>query len=301
MKRLILPALMLGTMSLGAWARTLEAGVPERVALPEGLLVTEAALSPDGTFAVVSDAATTGLQRLDLATGQTRLLTAYGSLLGLQISADGKRAIYRSHVTGSDNLRRSGVESVDLSSGAVTRVAEPTRNLTGFALDNASNATAIDGARVNVKRMAGSKAQAPAAVGINRGHLVVTVGGKTTEIDPQGRGSYLWPSLSPDGTKVVYYKAQDGCFVCNLDGSDARALGYIHAPKWLDNSMIIGMQDTDDGTNITASAVVASDLQGNMQTLTDDSVIAMYPSANADATMIVFTDNAGGMYRMAIK
>ena len=38
----------------------------------------------------------------------------------------------------------------------------------------------------------------------------VTVDGKTTTIDPQGRGSYLWPALSPDGTWLYFTSDMPG-------------------------------------------------------------------------------------------
>lgn len=153
--------------------------------------------------------------------------------------------------------------------------------------------------------MAGQKVKAATAqpvVSIHYGHLEVTTpDGKTVTLDPQGRGSYLWPQLSPDGTKIVYYLARHGCFVCNLDGSDVRPLGYLHGARWINNDAVVGFQDYDDGAVTYKSAIVAADLQGTHQTLTDESIIGLNPSVSADGSRIAFATTAGELYVINLK
>ncbi|MDE6463924.1 MAG: hypothetical protein K2L16_04750, partial [Muribaculaceae bacterium] len=127
------------------------------------------------------------------------------------------------------------------------------------------------------------------------------VDGRTVTLDPQGRGSYLWPQLSPDGTKIVYYLAGRGCFVCDTDGSNVRPLGMLRAAKWLDNETIVGMNDVDDGEFITSSSIIASNLEGVRQTLTSDDVIALYPSASADGRNIAFATPEGRLFIINLK
>jgi hypothetical protein len=124
---------------------------------------------------------------------------------------------------------------------------------------------------------------------------MITVNGKTRNLSPNGNQfSYLWPSLSPDGTKVLYYLAAHGAYVCNLDGSNVRKVGQMRAPVWYDDNTIVGMMDKDDGEFIYASTIVATTLDGATQTLTDDATIAMYP--HAAAGKIAFSTPAGEAY-----
>lgn len=126
---------------------------------------------------------------------------------------------------------------------------------------------------------------------IYRGHLMVN----DKAIDPQGKGSYLWPSLSPDGSKIVYWLAGHGCFVCNLDGSNSRHLGGMRAAVWAGNDAIVGMYDLDDGRMILESRLVACDISsGEKQILTPENIIALYPAASPER--VAFTDLEGNLY-----
>ena len=124
---------------------------------------------------------------------------------------------------------------------------------------------------------------------------MITINGKTRNLSPNGNQfSYLWPSLSPDGTKVLYYLAAHGTYVCDLDGSNAHKVGKMRAPVWYDDNTIVGMLDLDDGEFIYASTIVAATLDGTTQVLTDDATIAMYP--HAVTGKIAFSTPAGEAY-----
>ncbi len=299
MKKLWISALLIGAV-LPMGARTLTVNSVERVNIASDMPVTEAVISPDGAFAVVSDAASAGLSRVDLANGSTQKITDNGSLLNLQITSDGENVVYRQRSTSKKKLTQTALKSTNLKTGKTEEIVKATRNFNGFTLNEQNIVSATTGvpgkAKAKTRSLGDVKAGKATSVGIHHGHLVLTVNGQSTILDPQGRGSYLWPSLSPDGTKVLYYKAQKGCFVCDLDGSNVKELGYLQAAKWMDNEMVIGMEPYDDGTNITASAVIATDLDGKKQRLTGEDVIAMYPSASADGSKIAFTDTTGNLY-----
>ena len=70
----------------------------------------------------------------------------------------------------------------------------------------------------------------------------------------------------------------------------------MRAPKWYDNNTVVGMNDEDDGTVVTASAIIATTLDGTTQTLTTNSVIAQFPKPAAQAGKIVFTTPEGKAY-----
>ena len=132
---------------------------------------------------------------------------------------------------------------------------------------------------------------------INNRQLMITRNGRTKLFSPNGKdNSYLWPSVSPDGTKVLYYVCGLGAYVCNIDGSNIKKIGTMRAPQWYNNDIVVGMNDQDDGEVIYASTIVAANLKGETQTLTDRKHIAMYPKVSPATGKIVFSTPEGEVY-----
>ena len=292
MRKLLFFALTLG-FSLCAAAQVLQVTSIEKVSLPEQAAV--AAISPQGDYLLLTSATNQGLTKLDLATGQTLVLsTAPSAGHDVKISPDGKTVLYREGSFNDKHLRLSSLKSVNLSTGKSEVLVKPTRDLQGYGID-ATSAGAVNKGKFSRKAVGAAKAQNLPVLSINKGQLMITINGKTRALSPNGTGySYLWPSLSPDGTKVLYYQAAHGAYVCDLDGSNVRKVGRMRAPVWYDDNTVVGMMDLDDGEFIYASTIVAATLDGTTQTLTGDETIAMYPHA-ADGK-IVFSTPAGEAY-----
>ena len=292
MMRKILFALALG-FSMSAMGQVLNVTSIEKVNLPEKAAV--AAISPQGDYVLLTSATNQGLIKLDLTSGQTQTLsTAPSAGHNVKISPDGQTVVYRESSFNDKHLRLSSLKSVNLSTGSTQVLAKPTRDLQGYSVD-ATSAGVVNKGKFNKKAIGTAKAQNLPVLSINKGQLMITINGKTRNLSPNGKGfSYMWASLSPDGTKVLYYQAAHGAYVCNLDGSNVRKVGKMRAPVWYDDNTIIGMMDLDDGEFIYASTIVAATLDGKSQVLTDDSIIAMYPHATAGK--IAFSTPAGEAY-----
>ena len=292
MMRKILFALALG-FSMSAMGQVLTVTSIEKVNLPEKAAV--AAISPQGDYVLLTSATNQGLIKLDLTSGQTQTLsTAPSAGHNVKISPDGQTVVYRESSFNDKHLRLSSLKSVNLSTGSTQVLAKPTRDLQGYGVD-ATSAGVVNKGKFNKKAIGAAKAKNLPVLSINKGQLMITINGKTRNLSPNGNGfSYMWASLSPDGTKVLYYQAAHGAYVCNLDGSNVRKVGKMRAPVWYDDNTIIGMMDLDDGEFIYASTIVAATLDGKSQVLTDDSIIAMYPHATAGK--IAFSTPAGEAY-----
>lgn len=298
MKRLILTGFAACAL-FAMQARELQISSIEKVAGVDNVM--QACISGNGNAVVVNDLTTPALRRVDLTTGLTTAITDNGSMLDLKMNGDATTVVYRQRTIDATKRSHTSLQAFDVAKNTTTEIVAPSRNLEGFALSADGAVAAAESGHLRTKSL-NANAQAPkAVVGINRGHLQVTVDGITATIDPQGKGSYLWPTISPDGTKIAYYKVSEGTFVCNLDGSDNQRIGWLLAPQWLGNDMLVGMQSEDDGFVVTASAVVAVDMQGNEQTLTPKEMIAVYPSASADCSKIAFSDAEGALYIINIK
>ncbi len=292
MMRKVLFALALG-FSMSAMGQVLNVTSIEKVNLPDKAAV--AAISPQGDYLLLTSATNQGLTKMDLNTNLCQVLsTAPSAGHNVKISPDGQTVVYREGSFNNKHLRLSSLKSVNLVTGSSQVLVKPTRDLQGYAA-SATTVGAVNKGKFSKKAIGNAKAQNLPVLSIDKGKLMVTVDGKTRNLSPNGNDfSYLWPSLSPDGTKVLYYLAAHGTYVCDLDGSNARKVGKMRAPVWYDDNTIVGMMDLDDGEFIYASTIVAATLDGVTQTLTGDETIAMYP--HAANGKIAFSTPAGEAY-----
>lgn len=290
--RKFLFALALG-FSLTAIAQVMNVTSIEKVNLPEQAAV--AAISPQGDYLLLTSATNQGLTKLDLSTHQTQVIsTAPSAGHNVMITPDGQTVVYRESSFNEKHLKYSTLKSVNLATGASQTLVKPTRDLQGYAVD-ATSAGVVNKGKFSKKAVGNAKAQNVPVLSIKKDQLMITVNGKTRNLSPNGSGySYLWASLSPDGTKVLYYQAAHGAYVCDLDGSNVRKVGKMRAPVWYDDNTVVGMLDLDDGELVYASTIVAATLDGTTQVLTDESTIAMYP--HTAAGKIAFSTPAGEAY-----
>lgn len=291
-KFFITAAAVLAVMSLNAKVFTV--GEVHQVNIGNGT-VDKPVISADGSFVVAQGKG--GLQKIDLSTGKADMLVQGADLYNISISADGKTVAYTRPSFDKNHLRYTALEAVNVDTKKAETIVKASRNLaSGVAVTNQGVAALNNGkiAKKAVNKAAAAQAER-AVVAINKGHLMVN----GTAIDPQGKGSYLWPSLSPDGTKVVYWCVGKGCFVSDLNGKNVQPVGAIRAAVWAGNDALVGMQPKDNGEYVTESKIVAYDLKtGERQVLTSDDMIAVYPSATA--TRVSFTDPDGNLYYMDI-
>lgn len=130
--------------------------------------------------------------------------------------------------------------------------------------------------------------------------IELTLNGQTTILTPNGTDQrYLWPQLSPDGTKLVYAVSGRGTYVLDLATQATTFVGKMRAARWFNDQWLVAMQDQDDGYEVTSSVLVMTNLDGSVQqTITDGRVKAMYPSAQAGR--VAFNTAEGEVYVMTV-
>ena len=298
MKKILLSA-ALRCGGLVAFAQLVNVDSFTKVRLPENVRVSSATISPDGTFFVASDPSGSGIATIDVATGKQTVVAKNASAFGMVISDDSENIMFR-RVSTKNNLRYTSLHNVNIATGSEVELVAPSRNLSGYSFCG-KTANAVNNGKLKSKNLVGGAVEKDVVVSIDYGHLNVTVNGVTKTLDPQGHSSYLWPSLSPDKTKIVYWVAYKGCYVCNIDGSNPIRLGELRAAKWLGNNMVVGMKDADNGEYVTSSSIVVSDLNGKKQTVTEPTMIAMYPSTTSDGKHIAFIDGNGELFIINLK
>ena len=266
-------------VSMMASAQVFEVGQLTKLNTPTDTDVKVAGVSPDGSYVLITNGSNHGLRRYDVATGETTTITtAAGAGYNVQISKDGQELVYRETNFDAQGLRKNDIVRLDLATAKTATIATGQRDMMAMA---------NTGAKVSVS--------------INDRKIVLNRNGKNIILAPNGSNeSYIWPSVSPDGTKLCYYVCGNGCWVANLDGSGKQYIGHgVQAAKWYDNNTLVAMDAEDDGHYITASAIVACTLDGKKQVLINSSMVAMYPDVAEN--MIVFSTMDGETYMLNVK
>ena len=238
-----------------------------------------AAFSPKGDYLLLTNTSNQGLQRMDLATKKvTQITTAEGAGYNVKIAQDGKQVVYREVTIDANKSRLSTIVRHDLVAKQSKVVAKKQTNLAAMVVD----------------------AERP-SFSVKDRQLMMTRNGETTVFSPNGQQySYHWVSLSPNGQKVSYYISAVGCFVCDIDGQNIQFIGHnCYAPVWYNDEIIIASDTKDDGHVITESAIVAYDLKGNKQVLTNGDQIAVFPQAANGK--IAYSTSEGEIYIMNVK
>ena len=238
-----------------------------------------AGISPNGDYVLMTNGSNQGLKRYDIATDQMTVITdAEGAGFNVQISRDGNDLVYRERFTGENQTRYNNIVCKNL-------VSKKTETIATKQLNN--DMMVLPGSNVVLQNSECTM------------HIVKN--GKRIKIAPQGNDvNYIWASLSPDKTKILYYVSEMGCYVCDTDGRNSRFIGWdCRAPQWYNNEIIISMNDQDDGHFTTTSAIMAYTLDGKVQVLTSPDMVAMYPFAAEGK--VVFSTLQGKTYLLEVK
>lgn len=310
MKRIF--ALTLTAFALTASAQIFNVGAVEPLAVPADSPYTMVvAMSHAGDFALLTTDTYDGIARYDFATRRTTIVTeAHGAGIAPALSSDDAVVAYREVSYDATHRRYSAARAANLRTGEETEVMAPSRDLCAVAVDG-NVATAIMGAdRISPRRVISRgdtdkvsdprRISAQPVLAIDRGQLTITVGDNTRVLSPCGTEgtSYIWPSLSPDGTRVMFYLVGGGIYTCDLDGGNLKFVSDLRAPVWYDDDTIIAMNDIDGHDTQESSTLVAVRLStGEQQVLCGgNDLIAMYPQASDKAQAVAFTTAAGAPY-----
>ena len=286
---------MLLCSSVLGFAQLVEIQSIDKIDLPEDVSVNQATISPDGSFVVFSQNTKGGLHKMDLASKEINMISATGNSFDLKIAADGT-VVFRESRTAENKLRYTSLKAVD-ARGVETTLVAPTRDLNGFAV-NGTNVMTVDNNKVEAKSLNGGAAVQMPVASIRYGQLCID--GEVISPNGQEGASYLWASISPNGTKVCYYLVTKGCYVANIDGSNPVYIGQLRAAKWLNDLTVVGMNDLDDGSVVTSSKLIAASIDGQVkQELTVDESMAMFPSTNGKR--IAYSTPMGDLFIINLK
>ncbi len=253
--------------------------------------------SPSADYLLCTQMNFKGLKQVSLADGKISTLTeATGAGYRPVISDDGLSVAHRD-VQLMKNRKFTALRMITLSDRKSKELIAPTRETFTPAFSD-SELFFVKATKLNRKSVPVAKLKP--IVQIEDRKMVVYAGNIRSIICPNGETeSYIWPSFSPDGKMLVYTVAGKGTFISSADGKNVQSLGKLSAPKWLNNRIIIGMDDKYFGQELISSELIAVSIDGkNRQILAGDK--AIYPAASFDGRKIAYSNNDGQLFIMNI-
>lgn len=263
------------------------------------------AASPSGSMVLLTSDGFTGLWLLDLRTGNISQLNNHtGAGYNPVFTADEQNIIFRKD-DYTQKIKYSSIISQSLSSLSETVIEPNGRNISEAVIlpDGAGAFTKDDILRsTNASNSVSSSARSYPVVFIENGAMAVYSGGSKKLLKPLGEGNYIWPSVSPDGTKLLFTAAGKGTFVSDLNGNIISNLGYANAPKFSpDGKYVVYMNDKDDGHRLTASDIYVIKADGTGRTqITSGGQMEIYP-AWLGTNKIIYGTAEGIIYSTELK
>lgn len=265
------------TMSLIACGAVANAAIPAGFSEPQRISVpTEVyhpVFSPDGSMLLFSTVDHTGLKSLDLKSEKITMIDpAAAAGFDPVFSADGSKVYYRTAMM-VDGLLNRDVRCYDMATAKAVEVSKPDRkehDLEALSRQATANHSAE-----------------------------MSIADKVAALNPIADAHcYQWPSVSPDGTKLLFTEPFQGVFVCNIDGTGAKAiLTKGDYPSWVDDNTVAAVVSHDDGYIVLDSAVVMVDLKtGESVNVTSPDVIVGELAASPATGSVVYTTAEGELY-----
>ena len=244
-----------------------------------------------------------GLSLLDTRRGKmTEISNEQGAGYEPAVTADGRKVIYRSD-NFSGNMKVSSVYSYDIPTGGKELLLDRGRGVISPAVAGNSVLLKSDSeTRIEQRGETLKSASNRSFLVIEEMLPVLYSNGERKTLSPNGDGFYIWASLSPDGTMILYNYQGRGSYICDTDGKILHDLGNINAPRWFNDRIVIGMDDKDDGHMITSSELVFYSLgEKTSKPLTATSDRSeMFPFA-AGNRKIAFCTDKGEIYIMKVR
>lgn len=272
----------------------------EKINIPKDGTWALSAAAPDGRSLLITGENMRGLHLLNLKKGTlTTISDAPGSGYEPVFTTDGKKIYYRSDEY-RNNRKYTSLEEYEVLSARKRQVEAPSRVLVSPALSGTSLNYMIEGKRRHIDSGTGESIKGAEGVYLLLEDLVpvLYVNGTRKELRPNGAGNYIWASLSPDQSKIMYNFGGTLTCIADTSGIILRELGRLNAPEWISNNLIVAMNDVDDGHRVISSDICCYSLVSNkLYNLTrSDDIIEMYPLPLSNRNIIACQTSEGELF-----
>jgi Tol biopolymer transport system component len=260
------------------------------------------AVSPDGKSILASEPGYKGLYSIDVSLKKiVKVSGSQGAGYEPCFSPDGSSVFFRTDEF-VNSKKYSSLLKIDLTSKETTIIEDKSRDLSSPVAINKRIVYSIGGRKMErVEAQSGTKSEtADIYVVLENLKPVLYINGIGKPVLPNGEGNYIWASLSPDKTKLLYNFQGTCTYISNLDGSIIANAGRFDAPKWLNDEIIVGMDDKDDGYRVVSSDIIAFSLntKQRMVLTSTSNKTEMYPFPFPGGDKIVFQTIEGELFIM---
>ena len=255
-------------------------------------------LSPDGQKGLFTQSDYEGLNVYDIADDVVTPL-ASDRLAGFSpaFSKDGKSVYFLSQ-TRENMLVYREMKSVNLDGTGMSTVMGKSRGmLHPVAVDGGVVTVSDNGRKLKAKSNGGTYAYSAGK------KIVVVKNGIEKKIAPvPTKYTYIWESLSPDGTKILFYAGGKGAYICDLDGNLVAELGKYTSPAWCGNDYVVAVNATHDGHQYETSQIVLLKVDGSYKKeLTAPVSMSMHPTASASGDRLTYNTIDGRLFLMDLR
>jgi Tol biopolymer transport system component len=302
MKRVLLISLMIFVEMFG-----------QRVTVVEDAAVTNPregsfyypALSPDGTVLIFSTANQKGLWYKNLPSGNiVRITNQLGA--GIDAAFESKNHVIYKEDNFVQGRRFSSLKSFDLLTRRSTILDRDIRDLKIYrSYENRTGTYFKNNEIREINSPSLSKISSNEILAYTENsQIVIFENNQKRMIEPLGKGHYIWVSLSPDKTRLMFTFAGKGTFVSDLKGKMLNKVGYANYPSWSpDGSWVVFMKDIDDGVKIISSNIhIANLITGKYFNLTSTrNDISLYPKWGKDNSEVYYNTDKGQIRKINLK
>jgi WD40 repeat protein len=301
MRKLLFSILLFGIVSSNLFGQNIRVGETIRLTNKNDGIFMSPKVSPDGAIFFSSQ----GYKGIYFIDKETNLLTKLNDELGagyeFTFSPDGKNVIYRSdrYING---LKYSTLKEQNIASKEIRILQDEARNVdvpkvmndgkVVFGIDEKLQILSSD----RVSKVDISLLIEPVVKAVNN-EIVIYNNGIRRTIQPLGDRYYVWTSISPDMTKLLFYAVGKGAYISDLNGSLLAELGDIRYPQWSPNGDWVSyMLDEDEGERLLRSdiRIISSDAKVTHQITSTNEIKEIYPVWNG--SNLVYADDEGMIY-----
>ncbi|MBO5249738.1 MAG: hypothetical protein J6B15_03210 [Muribaculaceae bacterium] len=293
MKKVLIMAL--AAMSLTAQAQIVDVTSTQQLLKGVDSNMYYPVLSTDGSKMLYTSENFQGLKLYDFKDNVTQKVSDESRAgLDATFSCDGQ-TVYFVTQTWQDNRNMRQAKSYDIATRKLNEISAKGRVVARpMALKNGVMTT-IDGV-VSITDNKSTTVRTKGSV------LYIGRNGVEKAYTPvESHAGYLWESLSPDGTKVMFFAAGKGIVITDLNGNVLKQLGNYESPVWFGNDCVVAMNAKHNGYQHTASQIVLMRADGSeLQELTRPESMTMNPTASFEAGKIVYNTIDGRLYQMNV-
>ncbi|HPT30969.1 MAG TPA: hypothetical protein PLW67_03975, partial [Prolixibacteraceae bacterium] len=275
----------------------------EKLSIPAAGGFYHPRLNESGDLLLLTGENYKSLSLFNLKSGELKKITdSDGAGYSPQISGNGETVLFAENEFIQNRLHTK-LMAWYKPTGLADQVAPPARDLVTLFRNGDEVFYKADG-QLKSARIGSDLPAAPGKVttGIEERRLMIYINNQGKAIDPMKSESYIWPSVSPDGNKILAYAMGKGAFICNTEGILIKELCNLEAPVWAGEDFVAGMVTKDDGHKVISAEIVLVDLKsGKKQKVSPEGVKAMYPSVAPAAGKLAFHSEKGEIYMVTYR